>query len=136
VKLRVELGPKDLEINSCVLAVCTKPGEVAEKKSVTFGEALLASTGEVLGRKLSFGDYEPKPFQVPKQPVKGKHMSFQADEEGEGGGEEEGAEGKDAAKVRESGDGLGDDFLLDGEVSERSSRKKDKPVGKKKKMTF
>jgi hypothetical protein len=59
---------------SCVLAVCTKPGEVAEKSNAGFHEELLAAAGKALGRSLSVpegGDYTPTPFAKPTEAAKG-----------------------------------------------------------------
>lgn len=34
VKVRIEVGPEEAEQRSCILAVCSKPGEVAAKSTV------------------------------------------------------------------------------------------------------
>eukprot|EP00884_Botryococcus_braunii_P019290 jgi/Botrbrau1/6044/Bobra.0042s0027.1 len=49
VKLRVELGPRDAQAGTAVLAQCTNPGEVAQKTSLQADEALLAAIQEQLG---------------------------------------------------------------------------------------
>jgi len=103
--------------------VCTKPGDVAQKSSVKFGEELLSRTGAALGRELSLAgsNYEPKPFDGPKVAPKGSHVSFDEDEGGEDGGgtaplvqAEAGgeAEPSSSSHARRSGDDLGGDFLL------------------------
>mmetsp|Transcript_10742 Transcript_10742/g.27248 ORF Transcript_10742/g.27248 Transcript_10742/m.27248 type:complete len:285 (+) Transcript_10742:158-1012(+) len=124
VKLRVELGPKDLEANSCVLAVCTKPGEVAQKSSVGFWEELLAAVGTALGRSLRLQDssYEPQPFAKPAEAPKGKHVAFDNEEEEEAEGHAGGAD------TRRSGDDLGDEFDLGG--GEETKRKKKQKLSK------
>ena len=107
------------------MAVCSKPGEVAEKSSVTFGEPLLERTGKALGRQLTLTDYDPKPFEGPKQPVKGKHVSF-GEKEGEEEEEmhEEPASAPAVSEVRRSGDDLGDDFLIDDQGGKKDKKRK------------
>ena len=109
--------------------MCTKPGEVAQKSSVKFGEELLSRTGDGLGRKLSLegSNYEPKPFEGPKLAPKGSHMSF---EENDGDDPEEGKEDKAEAgpadsspAQRRGGDDLGDDFLLDDNSAKKKKNK-------------
>lgn len=119
---------------SCVLAISNKPGEVATKHSVAFGEELLRHTGESLGRDLSLegSGYEPKAFQAPKETPKGKHMSFgdAADDEDVEGSEQEtvgaGSVPVSDASVWRSGDDLGDDFAL---FSSEGDGKKTKKKG-------
>lgn len=48
VKVRVEVGPKEAEQHSCILAVCSKPGEVAAKSTVQVGQELLDSVRRLL----------------------------------------------------------------------------------------
>ncbi len=52
VKVRIEIGPKEAQESSCILSVCTKPGEVAAKTPLKVSPALLFSktaTAEPLG---------------------------------------------------------------------------------------
>lgn len=53
VKVRIEIGPKEAQESSCILSVCTKPGEVAAKTPLKVSRALLFSkttTAEPVGQ--------------------------------------------------------------------------------------
>ena len=89
----------------------------------------MSRTGDGLGRELSLegSNYEPKPFDAPKQAPKGSHKSFEENDGDDGDDAEEGkpddAEAEpdsSSAAQRRSGDDLGDDFLL----SDNSAKKK------------
>jgi len=132
VKLRVELGPKDLESNSCVLAESAKPGEVAKKTTLEFGSSLLERVGELLQRDLSLQGtgYVPQKFALPQQQDGGEEPLKEGGR-ATGSGAANGAPGA----AGPSGDDLEDDFgvdLLGGASSPDGSEKGKKKRRKKK----
>ncbi|KAK9812949.1 hypothetical protein WJX72_006223 [[Myrmecia] bisecta] len=123
VKVRIELGPRDADSGECILALCTKPGEVAQKTKIKVGAPLLKAVREALGLpEAGSAPATTKPAAPSPAAVAVAHATTKHAQHAQ----------KRSARRGASGDDLGDDFGLavtDGAEEAAAAGKK----GKKKK---
>lgn len=128
VKVRVEVGPKEAEQRSCILAVCSKPGEVADKSTVQVGQELLdavrrqlpqlppskAVDDRALLASLSIQRGSGRPGGNGPRVISGRGLSIDA-------------AAKSASRKVLGGDDLEDDFLLEADDNEKAQKTSAQP---------
>lgn len=137
VKVRVELGPRDAQARKACLALCKKPGEVADKSFLQVGAPLTSAVQQALGQqplnKISFDSQDVAPqaaggddAPAQEQPAAAGKKAKPAISEPEGKQSKQQVLTPHQPAATKGGDDL-DDFQLDTpEENPKQSRKKPK----------